>query len=76
MKVYVISEREVIEMAMKTFEKATLRLKFSQGLNEKGQVIEKQKHIKIFQNKHHWMTWLSLEQRLLVCLNTRLSGLV
>ncbi len=43
MKVYVISEREVIEMAMKTFEKATLRLKFSQGLNEKGQVIEKTK---------------------------------
>ena len=30
-------------MASKTFEKATLRLKFSLGLNEKGQVMEKTK---------------------------------
>lgn len=30
-------------MTTKTFEKATLRLKFSLGLNENGQVIEKAK---------------------------------
>lgn len=34
-------------MATKTFEKATLRLKFSLGLNENGQINEK---VKTFRN--------------------------
>lgn len=34
-------------MATKTFEKATLRLKFSLGLNENGQIMEK---VKTFRN--------------------------
>lgn len=46
-RVYLGIEREVIKMATKTFENATLRLKFSLGVNEKGQMIEK---TKIFRN--------------------------
>lgn len=45
--VYVVNEREVSNMATKTFEKGTLRIKFSTGVNTQGQMIEK---TKAFQN--------------------------